>query len=285
MQQGKHSRKYLIPDTQSLVSNFWSMLGDATGLGTPGIVLYAIVLGGLAFLNTWDFPVYVGLAALALGSGWALAEGLTPRVLGRAIAGGAVLAALGWLLYLPFYLGFQSQLGGILPNLLFPSRFSQFLVMFGLFLVVAICFLALITREMSGRRVLRGFLGALPWTLLIPLLLLGFVVLGMAVLPQGKALVQEMLNNPAVQANIADRTLSGLVGLVVRLRVATPWTYLVLAVLIAWAAGVVWAGLRGAAEEQGSGGTEEQGNGGAEEQGSGARTHLSTSPPPAPPHG
>ena len=230
---------------QFQVSSFWSMLGDATGLGAPGIILYAIALGALAFLNTWDFPIYVGLAVLALGAGWALADQLSWAVVGRAAAGGIVLAALGWLLYLPFYLGFQSQLGGILPNLLFPSRFSQFMVMFGLFLLVAVFFLALLTREMSGRRVLRGFLVVLPFTLLVPLLLLAAVALSMTVMPQGKAFVQEVLNNPAVQANVGSPTLGGLIGLVARLRLATPWTWLALAGLIAWAAGVVWAGLTG----------------------------------------
>ena len=227
------------------VSSFWSMLGDATNLGTPGILLYAISLGALAFLNTWDFPIYVGLAVLALGAGWALADRLSWGAVGRAVAGGIVVAVLGWLLYLPFYLGFQSQLGGILPNLLFPSRFSQFVVMFGLFLLVAVFFLVLLTREMSGRRVLRGFLVALPFTLLVPLLLLVAVALGLAVMPQGKAFVQDVLNNPAVQASVGSPTLGGLIGLVTRLRLATPWTWLALAALIAWAVGVVWAGLSG----------------------------------------
>ena len=225
--------------------SFWPMLGEATGLGAPGILLYAVALGALAFLNTWDFPIYVGLAMLALGVGLALADRLSWGAVGRAVAGGIVLAVLGWLLYLPFYLGFQSQLGGILPNLLFPSRFSQFLVMFGLFLLVAVFFLALLTRELPGRRVLRGFLVVLPFTLLVPLLLLAAVALSMAVLPQGKAFVQEVLNNPAVQANVGSPTLGGLIGLVARLRLATPWTWLALAGLIAWAAGVVWAGLSG----------------------------------------
>ena len=81
------------------VSSFWSMLGDATGLGAPGIILYAIALGALAFLNTWDFPIYVGLVVLALGAGWALADQLSWAVVGRAAgrrhrAGGARLAAL-----------------------------------------------------------------------------------------------------------------------------------------------------------------------------------------------
>jgi uncharacterized membrane protein len=224
-------------------SRLWSMLGDATNLGTPGIFLYAVALGALAFLNTWDFPIYLGLVMLALGVGLALADRLSRGVVGRAMAGGIVLAVLGWLLYLPFYLGFQSQLGGILPNLLFPSRFSQFVVMFGLFLLVAVFFLAQLTRELPGRRVLRGFLVVLPVTLLVPLLLLAAVGLGLAVLPQGKAFVQDVLNNPAVQAQVSNPTLGGLIGLVVRFRLASPWTWLALAGLIAWAVGVVWAGL------------------------------------------
>ncbi len=245
---------------QYRVSSFWHMLGDATGLGAPGIILYALVLAALAFLNTWDFPIYVGLAALALGVGWSLADRLSWAAVGRAVAGGVVLAALGWLLYLPFYLGFQSQLGGILPNLLFPSRLSQFLVMFGLFLLVAVFFLALLTREMSGRRVLRGFLVALPFTLLFPLLLLAAVALGLAVLPQGKAFVQDMLNNPAVQAKVSSPALGGLIGLVARLRLATPWTWLALAGLIAWVIGVLWAGLCGT-RRRGDGETRRHGDG------------------------
>jgi YYY domain-containing protein len=235
-------------------SAFWSMLGDATGLGTPGIALYALLLGALAFLNTWDFPIYVGLTMLALGAGWALADRLSWAVAGRAAVGGVVLAALGWLFYLPFYFGFQSQLGGILPNLFFPSRFSQFFVMFGLFLLVAVVFLAQLTRALQGRRVLRGFLVVLPLTLLGPLLLMATVALGLAALPQGKAFVRDVLNNPAVQAQVSNPTLGGLISLAVRLRVATPWTWLALAGLIAWAAGVAWAGLsrRDPAGQQGS---------------------------------
>jgi hypothetical protein len=130
--------------------------------------------------------------------------------------------------------------------------------MFGLFLLAAVFFLAQLTRELPGRSVLRGFLVVLPFTLLVPLLLLAAVALSMTVLPQGKAFVQEVLNNPAVQANVGSPTLGGLIGLVARLRLATPWTWLVLAGLIAWANGVVWAGLGRGAEEQRSGGAEEQ---------------------------
>lgn len=225
------------------VSRFWRFLGSLTGLGTSGILLHAVALGALGFLNTWDFPIYVALATLALGVGLAQQNGMSWSVAGRAAAAGVVLAVLGWLLYLPFYLGFQSQLGGVLPNLLFPSRFSQFFVMFGPFLVVTVAFLLLAGRTAPSGRVLRGALVALPWPLLIPVLLLGLIILGMAVLPQGQAYIQELLANPAVQTNIGSSTLRDLAGLVVRLRLATPWTYLALAALIAWAAGVAWARL------------------------------------------
>lgn len=228
---------------QLLVSGFWRTLGSAIGLGTPGILLYALVLGGLGFLNTWDFPIYVALAALALGAGLAQRDGLSWGAAGRALGAGVVFALLGWLCYLPFYIGFQSQLGGILPNLLFPSRFSQFFVMFGPFLVATVAFLALAGRGAGARRVLRGALLALPWTLLAPVLLLAAIVLGLAALPQGQAYIQEVLRNPAVQANVGASTLGDLLGLVLRLRIATPWTWLAVAALVAWAAGVAWARL------------------------------------------
>ncbi|PKO21670.1 MAG: hypothetical protein CVU38_13370 [Chloroflexi bacterium HGW-Chloroflexi-1] len=249
----------IIPNTQYLIPDFWRKLGAATGLGVPGIVLYALALGALAFLNTWDFPIYVALVTLALGAGLAFREGITWGVVGRAASGGVIFTALGWLCYLPFYLGFQSQLGGILPNLLFPTRFSQYFLMFGPFLVVTVFFLTLVSRRVAegqGSRgaeetgipenhrvtgsLLRRVIAVLPWTVLTPGVLIGLLVAGMTALPTGRAYVQALLDNPAVAANIGGRTLGELVGLVLRVRAANPWTYLLLAVLIAWVVGMLW---------------------------------------------
>jgi hypothetical protein len=101
------------------------------------------------------------------------------------------------------------------------------------------------TADGSARRrsVLRGFLYALPWTLLVPLALWGLVTLGLAVLPQGRDLVKSLLENPAVRAGIGEGSPGDLAGLAWRMRVATPWTYLFLAVLIAWIAGLIWVRL------------------------------------------
>ncbi|MCX6915781.1 MAG: DUF2298 domain-containing protein, partial [Verrucomicrobia bacterium] len=229
------------------------------GLGTSGIILYAVAFGALGFLNTWDFPIYVALAALTFGVGLALSNGLNWAVIGRSAAAGLVFLVLGWLLYLPFYIGFQSQLGGILPNLLFPTRLSQYFVMFGPFLVVAIFFLLLVSRgagEQGSERAEDGrpnsqipnlpltkVLTVLPWTLLVPLAFIALIFAGLLILPQGKAFLDTVLDNPAVKANIGGRAPAQLIALIARVRLATPWTYLFLAGLIAWAGGVLWTRL------------------------------------------
>ncbi len=215
----------------------------ATGLGWPGVLLYAVAIGSLAFLNTWDFPVYVGLAALAFGVGLALTGGINWRSVGGALFAFVLIAFIGYLLYVPFYVGFQSQLGGILPNLLFPSRFSQFFVMFGPFLVIAVAFLILMCREAGTRTTTRYTLLALVWTLFVPLILLALVLIGFVALPSGQAQIRDILQRPEIAANAPDQTVGGLLRLVAQVRAGSPWTYLVLAVLLAWAIGAVLAAL------------------------------------------
>ncbi|MBE3120421.1 MAG: hypothetical protein IMZ50_16910, partial [Candidatus Atribacteria bacterium] len=102
-----------------------------------GLFFGALVLGGLAFLNTWDiligFALLVGVYALmrALESGWAW------KRLEDVFALGVPLGLLAILLYLPFYVGFSSQVGGILPNLENPTRGAHLWIMFGpLFLAI-----------------------------------------------------------------------------------------------------------------------------------------------------
>jgi YYY domain-containing protein len=92
--------------------------------------LAAFVCGSLAFLNTWDFPIYVGLFGAvyvyqryrALGWDWArLLEFVTFALL---------TGIAGVLFFFRFYIGFASQAGGLLPSLFFFPRGVQFWVMF-----------------------------------------------------------------------------------------------------------------------------------------------------------
>ena len=130
-------------------------LGEASGesqvgirlyLDTPSFLLYALVLGGLAFLNTWDLPFYLVLFAGAYAvRRWLLpgetAQAPLSQLLVDLISAALALGAVSVLLYLPFYLGFSSQAGGIIPNLIFPTRGAQLWVMFGTLLLPLLAYL------------------------------------------------------------------------------------------------------------------------------------------------
>lgn len=101
------------------------------GMNWPHLILSPLLAGGLAFLNAWDFPMALVLASLALmlrarhqGHPWgyALLRG------GKWLVG---MGLAGMLLYQPFYWGFSSQVRGLLPNLLYPTRGFHLWVMFG----------------------------------------------------------------------------------------------------------------------------------------------------------
>jgi YYY domain-containing protein len=116
--------------------------------------LSAVVLGGLIFLNTWDFPVYWFLTVLAWISGLGPVLGFK-RLAGlwRQLAPVPIFLLLASaLLYLPFLFAFQSQAGGIASNLAYPSRLQQELVMFGPVWIAAAVFLVVLLRR-AGRSI------------------------------------------------------------------------------------------------------------------------------------
>jgi YYY domain-containing protein len=96
-------------------SNFW---------------IAGLILGGLSFLNTWDFPVYVALFCSVEVVVQVRRNGWSPRRIGEFIELGLSLGIVGGLYYLPFYIGFDSQAGGILPSLSFFTRGIHLWVMF-----------------------------------------------------------------------------------------------------------------------------------------------------------
>ena len=78
------------------------------------VVVMGLSLGGLAFTNMWDLPVFaalfLGIAALRAysahgGDPWAIAKGTLP--IGVAVIG------LAFLLFLPYYVTFNSQFNGL----------------------------------------------------------------------------------------------------------------------------------------------------------------------------
>jgi YYY domain-containing protein len=94
-------------------------------------VFSALVIGGLAFLNTWDILFAGTLIVFAYVFSRARKDGWRWDRLEDMLLIGLPLGILSILLYLPFYLGFSSQAGGILPNMMFVTRGAHLWVMWG----------------------------------------------------------------------------------------------------------------------------------------------------------
>lgn len=105
---------------------------------TPSQVLfYGVCVGALVFLNTWDAPIYLVVMVGAEGvRRLAKNSRLHPMDILELMAFALMLTVIMLVVYGPFLLGFRSQLGGILPNVLFPTRPQQLFVFFGPFVVL-----------------------------------------------------------------------------------------------------------------------------------------------------
>jgi YYY domain-containing protein len=188
-------------------------------------VLVPLCLGALGFLNTWDFPIYLVVFLIAYGLGrWERYGRLHwPFIRDVGVTGGAV-AVLGFLFYLPFYIGFQSQAGGLLPTLYVGTRFRQYFVMFGPFLVaiagLLILLLLRLKRQVPARRLLRSWLSWIAAFLLLPMAVMLLIVLVLLVTPQGRELLEGIRHIPAVYEIAGDKPWGVLIGqlLLVKLR-------------------------------------------------------------------
>ncbi|NOY97830.1 MAG: hypothetical protein GXP40_01325 [Chloroflexi bacterium] len=128
-----------------------NIFGLRLSVSRTGFFSVAVVLGGLAFLNTWDILVAAALIAAAYvlfrvgESGWAWSR------LEDFILFGLTTGVIAILLYLPFYFGFSSQAGGILPNLVNPTRGAHLWVMFGPLLLPILAYLLYLWRGEKAR--------------------------------------------------------------------------------------------------------------------------------------
>jgi len=98
------------------------------------VVLLGVCLGGLGFINSWDLPIYLFICLIAYGLASYGRGGLGRAWLGDVGYFSVMLVALCFILYLPFWVGFRSQAGGIRPLLLVKTRLHQYLIMFGIFI-------------------------------------------------------------------------------------------------------------------------------------------------------
>ncbi|MHC1784481.1 MAG: DUF2298 domain-containing protein [Anaerolineaceae bacterium] len=126
-------------------------LSEKSLITWPDFWIGSLIFGGLSFLNTWDFPIYVALFCAVFILIKIQAEGWHKRFILEFVETGLTLGLAGVLLYLPFYIGFSSQAGGLLPSLAFFTRGVYFWVMFGIML--APIFIWLLTSRKNNTRI------------------------------------------------------------------------------------------------------------------------------------
>lgn len=107
------------------------LFGARLNIAPQGFLTSALVLGGLAFLNTWDILVAAALIVSAFVFYRAREDGWNWSRLEDLILLALPLGLFSLLLYFPFHLGFSSQAGGILPNFMYPTRGAHLWVMWG----------------------------------------------------------------------------------------------------------------------------------------------------------
>ena len=116
-------------------------LGARLHINYIGFLFSALVIGGLAFLNTWDILIAATLIVGAYVFWRANEDGWHWGRLEDAFLLGLPLVVVSVLLYFPFYLGFSSQAGGILPNLMYSTRGAHLWVMWGTLLIPIFAYL------------------------------------------------------------------------------------------------------------------------------------------------
>jgi YYY domain-containing protein len=117
------------------------VMGARLRVQPVGYLFAALVLGGLAFLNTWDILTAAALIVAAFVLWRANEDGWSWARLEELILFALPLGILSLLFYFPFYLGFSSQAGGILPNFMYPTRGMHLWVMWGTLFIPILTFL------------------------------------------------------------------------------------------------------------------------------------------------
>ena len=200
------------------------------GILNSEFFLLPLILGGLFFLNSWDILPYgfILVAAFAIAryrrnDTWDMDAW---RDLGIFVA---LLGVSSLIFYLPFYVGFQSQAGGILPTLLVKTRLHHYLLMFGLFIFLIGGWVARLIYEQREMSVRDWIARALPFALVFAAIPLVIELFALVIIIASPALQdQARAAFPAASDNLI---LSVLAAFFMPL-INDPWLSLLLIVLL-----------------------------------------------------
>lgn len=204
-------------------------------VNTPDFWLTALALGGLSFLNTWDFPIYVALFAAAAALAYLARKGWNWDLLSIFFQVALTLGVTGGILYLPFYLGFSSQANGLLPSLVFFTRGIYFWIMFASLLLPILAWLIWLSwKSWQAGHALKLGQGFFAATALIAGLWLLMILLGVRVLSK----------DTGIAGIWGAATGSPLLLEALLRRLASPGTWLSLLILLALTWGLIYVGRR-----------------------------------------
>lgn len=231
-----HPHVLALPFGLLALGLIFNLLAQHESITRRQLALYAVCFGGLAFLNAWDLPIYLFILVAALIARAVRQQGaLEITSLRKPILTGLGILIIGILVYLPWYIGFSSQAGGILPNAIFATRLHQYVVMFGPFVVVITWFLIDETIRFHHRV---DWINGLSLSLVVlSALVASMFLLGTLALRHDTAVRAFVLNSTGITTDgLSDETITAYlpaaIQAIVRHRLAHPLTPLLLTVVL-----------------------------------------------------
>jgi YYY domain-containing protein len=172
-------------------------------ISKAGFFTSALVLGGLAFLNTWDILPGAALVVFSYALARVRESGWDWERIEDILLLGIPVVIMAYVMYLPFFIGFDSQAGGIVPNFMFPTRAAHLWVMWGTLFIPLFAYLIYLWRTKTPAHWRAGILTTLG---ILIVLIVAMFVLGFMALKLRPELVMPVLEAQGLDANafIAD---------------------------------------------------------------------------------
>ncbi|MFT3890402.1 MAG: DUF2298 domain-containing protein [Anaerolineales bacterium] len=124
-------------------------------------------MGGLAFLNTWDILPGAALIVFSYVLAQVRESGWNWERIEDALLFGIPVVITAYVMYLPFFVGFDLQAGGIVPSFMFPTRGAQLWVMWGTLFIPIFAYLIYLWANKAPANWRTGSLAALGFVLIL----------------------------------------------------------------------------------------------------------------------
>lgn len=159
-------------------------------INKTGFFSIALILGGLAFLNTWDILPAAALIVFSYAMAQVRESGWGWERLEDVLLLGIPTGMTAFVLYLPFFVGFDSQAGGIVPNFIYVARGAHLWVMWGTLFIPLFLYLFHLWRREETPSWRTGLISTLG---LLLLLFAGMFVVGVLAMRVQPDLVNQVL--------------------------------------------------------------------------------------------